>query len=254
MEPHTHHEHDTEHAHKDTHHSKKPLLTLPAAVLTGLTLIAIAIMFTMPGVKKESPSEAPQGTQPGIPTSVPAEIVRLRANDHVSGDAGKAKVLIFEYSDSDCPFCAKFHPTLQSVVTDYKGKVAWVYRHFPLDMHPNAYTEAIALECAAKLGGNDVFWNYLDTIVNVTLDPEPGSNAALVQYATQEGINADQFKACFADPSIATKVDADTADAGTIGARGTPFSIAVNVQTGEQVVIPGAYPLEDVKKMIDGIL
>ncbi|HEY0980186.1 MAG TPA: thioredoxin domain-containing protein [Candidatus Paceibacterota bacterium] len=234
--------------------SKKPTLSLPAAVLTGFALIALAILLTVPGLKKAAEAPAPAaGTPSEMPTSIPAELAKIQADDHVQGDRNAA-VIVIEYSDTDCPFCAKFHPTLKSVVADYQGKVAWVYRHFPLDMHPNAYTEAIALECAAKLGGNGAFWGYLDEVVDITLEPDPASNNKLTAIATDMGINAEAFKRCFGSPDVIASVDANIAEAGQIGARGTPFSIAVNQKTGKQVIIPGAYPLEEVKKMIDSIL
>jgi len=235
--------------------TKKTVLTLPAAVLTGFALIALAIILVVPGANKATPSEIPAAQQaPETPTSVDKEVVTLRANDLVKGDAATAEILLFTYSDSDCPFCARFHPTVQSVLTNYKGKVAWVYRQFPLDMHPNAYTEAVAMECVAKLGGNTKAFTYLDSIINTTLTPDPKSNETLITIAKNEGIDGAAFKSCFSNESIAQKVDKDIADAGTIGARGTPFSIAVNKKTGEQVVIPGAYPLEAMNEMIDSIL
>lgn len=233
--------------------TKKPALSLPAAVLTGLALIALAIVLTVPGMKKTADAPAPAGTPPETPTSIPSEVAKLAADDHVQGDKNAA-VIVIEYSDTDCPFCSKFHPTLKSVVADYKGKVAWVYRHFPLDMHPNAYTESLALECAAKLGGNGAFWGYLDEVIDVTLEADPTSNNKLTAIATDMGINAEAFKLCFGSPDVIASVDANIAEAEQIGARGTPFSIAVNQKTGKQVIIPGAYPLEDVKKMIDSIL
>jgi len=124
-----------------TEPSKKFVLTTPMAILTGFALLALAIILVVPGLKKDAEQQQATPdttTAPETPTSVDAEVVTLRSTDHVKGDAAAAEVLLFTYSDSDCPFCAKFHPTVASVLTDYKGKVAWVYRQFPLDMHPNA--------------------------------------------------------------------------------------------------------------------
>lgn len=234
---------------------KKFVLTLPMAILTGFALLALAIMLVVPGLKKDSGNTAPDAQAPETPTSVDKNVVKLRADDLVRGDASKAEVLLFTYSDSDCPFCAKFHPTVASVLADYQGKVAWVYRQLPLDsLHPNAYTEAMAMECVAKLGDNTKAFNYLDKLVNITLTPDPKSNETLITLAKEQGIDGEAFKNCFTDTSISKKIDASIAEAGKIGARGTPFSIAVNKKTGEQVVIPGAYPLDAVKEMIDSIL
>lgn len=239
--------------HDTTIETKKPLLTVPAAILTGFVVLALAVILVVPKASTP-PTDTPKNEAPTTPTSIDTESAKLRSSDHVKGDAGTAEVVLITYSDSDCPYCAKFHPTVQSVLTEYKGRVAWVYRQFPLEMHPNAYTESIAMECAAKLGGNTAFFTYLDTVVNVTLNADPKSNEALTTFAKNEGIDGTQFKTCLADNSVTTKIDTDIAEANKIGARGTPFSIAVNQKTGKQVVIPGAYPLEDVKEMINSIL
>lgn len=81
--------------------------------------------------------------------------------DHIWGDPS-APIQIIEYSDIECPFCAKVHPTLKSIVEKYNGEVMWVYRHFPLNIHQYAEELALATECAASLGGNDAFWQTLD--------------------------------------------------------------------------------------------
>src|SRR3546814_20902810 len=62
-----------------------------------------------------------------------------------------------EFSDFESPFCKGFHRTMGQVMEEYgqDGKVAWVYRHFPIDsIHSKARKEAQASECAAELGGN----------------------------------------------------------------------------------------------------
>lgn len=97
-------------------------------------------------------------------------------SDHLRGDP-KATVKVVEFSDLECPFCKNFHRTMQQVMEEYSDKVAWVYRHFPLDsLHPKARKEAEATECAAELQGNDGFWAYVDKLFEITpsnngLDP-----------------------------------------------------------------------------------
>jgi protein-disulfide isomerase len=88
----------------------------------------------------------------------------VTAADHIRGDIN-APVKIVEFSDIDCPFCKRFHSTMQEVMKTYgdSGKVAWVYRHFPLtQLHPDAANKAEASECVAELGGNDKFWAFVD--------------------------------------------------------------------------------------------
>jgi protein-disulfide isomerase len=88
----------------------------------------------------------------------------LSPTDHIQGDPATASATIIEYSDIDCPFCKKLQPTMQELVDE--GKIAWVFRHSPIpQLHPNAKTKAIAVECAVKLGGEQAFWKYLDALV-----------------------------------------------------------------------------------------
>lgn len=84
--------------------------------------------------------------------------------DHILGDKS-ARVAIIEYSDYQCPFCHRVHPTYQQIMEEYDGKVMWVFRHFPLSFHPEAMPLAIASECVATLKGNDAFWKFTDDLM-----------------------------------------------------------------------------------------
>lgn len=87
--------------------------------------------------------------------------------DHYRG-ATEPVVTIVEYSDIDCPFCARLHGNLQEII-DANDDVQWVYRHLPIaGLHPEAYSKAVASECAYELSGQDdaVFWEYLDYLID----------------------------------------------------------------------------------------
>lgn len=93
-------------------------------------------------------------------TAVP----EVRKDDHVRG-AKNPKVYLVEYSDFQCPFCLRFHPSLKQALDEYKDKVALVYRHFPLEsIHPSARPLAEGSECAAELGGENAFWEFHDKV------------------------------------------------------------------------------------------
>jgi len=82
-------------------------------------------------------------------------------NAPVRGDKD-AKVIIVEFSDFQCPFCARAHPTMQQVLKEYAGKVKLVYKHFPLiSIHPMAEKAAEASECAKDQGK---FWEFHDKL------------------------------------------------------------------------------------------
>ncbi len=101
--------------------------------------------------------------QPDVTLAGDVPPVDLNA-DHIRGSK-TAKIAIIEYSDYQCPFCHSVHPTYQKLMTQYDGKVMWVYRHFPLGFHQEAIPLAVGAECANKLGGADAFWQFTDKVM-----------------------------------------------------------------------------------------
>jgi protein-disulfide isomerase len=97
-------------------------------------------------------------------TSTAQNVRPVDDTDHVQGPA-VAPITMIEYSDFECPFCERVHPTLKRVTAEYKDKVRWVYRNFPLvQIHSEAHSAAVAAECAAEIGGNNAFWSMADLL------------------------------------------------------------------------------------------
>jgi len=117
--------------------------------------------YPLAELKKEIDS-ALNKTNPNATTSI--NLAPVTDQDWLFGDKNAALTIV-EYSDIDCPFCKRFHTTMQQVISDYKGQVNWVYRHFPLtSLHPDAMLKANAVECVGEIGGNDKFLQYLDKL------------------------------------------------------------------------------------------
>ena len=96
-----------------------------------------------------------------LPTEGAANLKPVTEADHYLGDIN-APIKLIEFSDFQCPYCSRVHPTLQQLVDDYNGQVVWIYRHYPLDqLHPYSRTAAEASECAAE---QDMFWEYADAL------------------------------------------------------------------------------------------
>ena len=200
-----------------------------------------------------------QGGQPAAGGTQPSfggadQVDKLRQDDHIRGDKN-ARMLLIEYSDLECPFCKRFHPTAQQVVDEYKGQVAWVYRHFPLDqIHQKADKEAEAVECAYELASNDGFWKLTDKIFEVT----PSNNGLnlddLPKLAGEVGLNQNAFKTCLDSGKMAQHVEADFQNGAKAGVTGTPGNILLDTKTGKTKLIPGALPFENFKTEIDGML
>ncbi|MEK7628040.1 MAG: thioredoxin domain-containing protein [Patescibacteria group bacterium] len=225
-------------------------LAVPIAIVLAGALIAGALYFVNQG--KPAPTPA-GGEQP--PAGVVLEKVRgPQADDHIRGNPN-AEVVIVEYSDTECPFCKNFHNTMKQIASEYgaDGKVAWVYRHFPLtQLHPKAENEAQALECAAELGGNDGFWKYTDALYEATPSNNGFDAAQLPVLAEKNGLNKVAFEKCLASGKHADRVSTDMDEVIAAGGRGTPHSIVIFA--GEQFPIEGGQPYEVVKGMIDALL
>ena len=120
---------------------------LGGCLLTGSCKMGSAFAADTDGYPVAAdPSDA--GDAAAVPAPAPTSVPAVAADEHIRGDKNAA-VTIVEYSDFQCPFCSRFHPTMQQIMTDYKGKVRWVFRHFPLSFHPNAEPAANASECAS---------------------------------------------------------------------------------------------------------
>lgn len=182
------------------------------------------------------------------PREIP-DFPELKANDHILGNKN-AKILLIEYSDFECPFCARFHPTAQKVYEEYKNEIAWVYRHFPLEgLHPLATPMAQASECAAELAGESKFWDAADALFT----DAPKSETAIYDTLSELGINKVAVKNCVDSDKYADRVKEDL-DAGTrIGIRGTPGNVIYNTETKKAVIVAGAYPFETIKAAIEAV-
>lgn len=93
----------------------------------------------------------------------------VEKTDHMIGNKNAAITLV-EYSDLECPYCARFHPVLEDLVKKYPTDLLWIYRHFPLDsIHPHARAKAEAAECAFAQGGEKVFWDYIEKLFELKI-------------------------------------------------------------------------------------
>ena len=182
------------------------------------------------------------------------QVDKLKKEDHVKGDRN-ARILLIEYSDLECPFCKRFHPTAQQLVDEYNGTIAWVYRHFPLDqIHSKADKEAEAIECANELGGNDGFWKMTDKIFEVTPSNNGLDLTTLAGLAEQVGINKSSFQSCLDSGKFAAHVEEDYQGGIKAGVTGTPGNILLDTKTGKTSLIPGAVPYEQLKTAVEALL
>lgn len=229
--------------------SKTNNLTIPVAIIIAGALIAGAVYL---GTSRTGTANNPQPQVAEQQQSGNLEqVAAITSEDHIRGNPD-APVTIVEYSDLECPFCKLFHPTMQRIVDEYGDKVAWVYRHFPLDsIHSKARPEAVAAECANELGGNDAFWKYTDRFFELT----PSNNqtdiaTVLPQIAREIGLNESAFTTCLASGKYDQHIQDNLDNAIATGGNGTPWSIVV-AANGKKYPLSGAQPYEAVKQLVD---
>ena len=191
---------------------------------------------------------APAAQQPTVAAPT-AAVPAVTKADHIRGDVN-APVTMIEYSDFQCPYCARFNDTMLQVMDAYKGQVRWIYRYFPLSsIHPDAEHAAEAGECAAEQGK---FWEMGDKMFASQADGL--SIAQLESYAKSVGVaNAAQFKTCLESGKYTSLVQADQQGGEAAGVNGTPGTF-IMAKGGQSQLIPGALPIETVKQMIDAAL
>lgn len=241
-----------------------PKLTFIFGLIAGIgitALVGLAVILPRAyGSSKTSSSNTSGNAAAAAPTNTtePAQtfsdVKKVGADDYIRGDKN-AKLTLIEYSDLECPFCKTFHPTMLKVMEEYKGKVNWVYRHFPLSFHQNAPKQGEAALCVGKLGGSEKYWTFIDKIFERTTSNGTGfALDKLGPLAKEIGVNQAKFQTCLDSGEMKARVDAETADGTTGGTNGTPTTLIVD-QNGKTLAgIPGAYPYDQVKTFIDQAL
>lgn len=227
---------------------KGNILVVPVSIIIAGALIAAALYF-----KDTTTNEPPtqQAQQKALQTVKNLDAVSpVTDKDHIRGSVN-APVVIVEYSDTECPFCKRFHTTMQKVTQTYGDKVAWVYRHYPLErLHSKAPKEAEATECAAELGGNDKYWAFLDRLFEVTPANDGLDLDELPKIAVEVGIDEMAFKQCLSSGRHAQTVQNHLENAMATGGNGTPWSIVIG-KDGKKYSLSGAQPESAIGRIID---
>jgi len=127
-----------------------------------------------------------------------------------------AAVHVVEFSDFECPYCARAAAPIEDLKKKYGDRVRFSFRHFPLSFHPNARPAAEAAQCAEA---QDKFWPFHDAVFARSSELGGGGVRAAAEAA---GLDLDKLDACLASGEAAKQVDADLALAGEAGVSGTP--------------------------------
>ncbi len=157
-----------------------------------------------------------------------------------------APVTIVEFSDFQCPFCARVQGTLDAIKKHYGPEmVRFVFKHRILPFHKMAEPAARAASTVHALGGEEAFWKF-EALV---FDGQSSLNEeSFALWAAQAGVPREQFLPAYRDGTFAEKVRHDDGEAASLGVRGTP-NFFIN---GAKVT--GAQSFETFERIIDAQL
>ncbi len=211
-------------------------LVIAISILLGSVIIAGAVVLKEPTKTSESISAPSAATtmQDKINNFTPEQI--MRKEGRLLYGNKDATITIVEFSDLECPFCARLDPVLRQIIDDSDGKIVWEYRHLPLSIHPNAQNAAIISECAARELGGEAFWDFAEIALSNSLNP-----SFLQKTAYDLGMTENSLQNCLDKGDAEAVVNADMTVAANLGIGGTPFSVIIDSQ-GKMTAVEGAQP------------
>lgn len=228
---------------------KKIRFTTPVATIIGMIFVALSILAHGYITSSQGPTKN---------TTLFAGR-SIDDSDIIEGSI-KNKVIIAEYSDPECPYCISVYPTMKQLREEYKDKVSFVYRHFPLtQIHPHAFDESKAITCAQSLGGNVKANEYIDAVYGYKSAKQTTQLVATGKedLAKNIGLDMTAFKNCMADQTTDALVSASITDGVAAGVQGTPSSfVLLKTRKGYEVIsmIDGARPYSFFKAAVDEAL
>lgn len=170
--------------------------------------------------------------------SAPRMAVTFPADAPTLGPAD-APITLVEFTDYQCPFCHRAQETVDKVLEQYKDKVRFVHRDFPLDNHPRAIFASRASRCA---GEQKKYWEYHRDLLK---NPTDFSDADLKDRASRQGLNTATFEECYRSGRYDDDIKEAMDSGASLGVTGTP-AFFVNGR-----MLYGARPLSDFQEIID---
>lgn len=216
----------------------------------------VHVKTTLAGIKKElaqlrqmlSPRSAP-------PTRPPDAMATVGVAGNAMLGNPEAPLTLVEFSDYQCPFCARFHQsTLAALKAEYidTGKLRYVFRDFPLDqLHPQARKAAEAARCAGEQGR---YWEMHDLLFQQQKALEVEQ---LKAYGRDLGLDALPFEACIAQGRYAAAVQQDVEAGMAAGVRGTPGFFLGRTRPDDTIqglAIKGAQPIAAFRQTIEHLM
>lgn len=210
------------------------------SVFNGLSTGAIVVALILAGYnylapsKKASDLDSSSNNNGSLGQSLSSEVKNIVVSKSAYSGLGEdyrkgsdsAKVTVIEFSDFECPACARVEPVLREVVESMGSKILFVFRNFPLDkscnagvkgdMHKFACQAAVIGRCAGQFGK---FWQFHDKIF---AEQDKISSENIKAWGREAGLTPEQMDQCMASNDIMAKIKDDIAQGDSAGVSGTP--------------------------------
>ncbi len=185
-----------------------------AKILTAIGVLTIAIVLIAAFTIGNKP------TQQQKTLADTEKKILLNNHTHLI-KSPNAKVTIVEFGDFQCPACGAAYSQVKRIKDDYKGKINFAFREFPLNVHPNAYTAALATEAAGSQGK---FWEMHDKLYENQNEWSEKKDPldTFAKYAKDIGINIDKFKSDIKNKTYDKWIQTDINDGNRLGISATP--------------------------------
>lgn len=201
-----------------------------------------AVKIAQEGEGKRREEEEKKALEESFNNPLQAEI---RSDESFRGNKD-APITLVEYSDFECPFCARGFNTVTELLKKYEGKIRFVYKHLPLSFHPQAmpasqYYEAIRLQDPKKA------WEFHDRIYKDQRKLQNGE-AFLKSIAKDLKVDMKKLEKDVKSEAVQKRIDADMAEAAKFGFQGTPGFLLNGVP------VKGAYPTSHFEGLVDELV
>jgi len=166
----------------------------------------------------------------------------IRADEAFRGPS-TAPITLVEYSDFECPFCSRGSDTVHALLKKYPGKIRFVYKHLPLNFHPNALISAQYYE-AIRLQSVDNAFKFHDQVFSQQKSLKQGE-AFLKTVAKKLNVDMNRLKKDLNSKTVLERIAQDQAEAKKFNMQGTPGFLLNGIP------VRGAYPVEHFVSIIE---
>lgn len=183
-------------------------------IIVIAALIAVAIGAILITILNRPAAPAPDPGGDSLPGT--------RSNTHVLDDAGADAPTLVEFLDFECEACGGLYPVIEQVREQYRGKINYAIRYFPIPSHFNSMNAAVAVEAASQQGKvEDMYHRMFETQAEWG-EGQTSEAERFRGFAEDLGLDMAAYDQAIADPATRARVEEDYNEGVALGVQGTP--------------------------------